>query len=222
MRCVLVGLGGIGSSLVDDLVRFLHYREDLCSSEVVLIDGDIYQPKNATRQRFTRLGNKALVTAERLADSEMHVTPVAEYLTPANMASHLHDGDVIFLGVDRHQVRREVSDFCEDLKNVLLISGGNELTDGNIQVYHRVDGEDRTLPLTNAFHPEIEEATDGNPGVEGCDLLAESQPQLLFMNRSIATTMLNAFLAFLDRRLDYDEVYDDILTNNRRQVVRRG
>ena len=101
-----------------------------------------------------------------------------------------------------------------------MISGGNDFTDGNVQIYLRRDGKNVTLPLTNDYHKEIKNPTDKNPAEMSCEELAKSEPQLVITNNAIAAWMLNAFYTYLMDKLDYDEVYVDILTNNARQVRR--
>ena len=125
------------------------------------------------------------------------------------------------MGVDNHATRKLVSDRCEDLENVVLISGGNDFTDGNVQVHIRRDGQNITLPIANDFHPEIMYPEDRNPADAGCEELAQSQPQLVIANNAIAATMLSVFYAYLQDKITYDEIYVDILRGNSRAVNRR-
>ncbi|MBI4118989.1 MAG: ThiF family adenylyltransferase [Parcubacteria group bacterium] len=222
MRVKIVGLGGIGCAVLKTLPQFLAFR--FPGIEIVLVDGDRFEPKNRDRQITDILGNKAESLAEVLQKQrlELWFEAVPEFLTPQNAITLIREGDAVFLCVDNHATRKLVSDRCQELKDVILISGGNEFTDGNVQVFWRQNGQNRTLPLTSEFHPEILSPADKNPGEMGCDRLAESEPQLLFTNNAVATVMLNAFYAFLEGKLDYDEVYVDILTNNTRQVRRES
>lgn len=187
-----------------------------------MVDGDRFEPKNRDRQTADNVGNKAEVLAEALGKQWLGLWfgAVPEFLTPQNSVSLIREGDVVFLCVDNHATRKLASDRCQELEDVILISGGNEFTDGNIQVFWRQNGQDRTLPLANEFHPEVFFPTDQNPGELGCERLAQSEPQLLFTNNAVAAVMLNAYYAFVEGKLDYDEVYLDILTNNSRQVRR--
>jgi hypothetical protein len=127
----------------------------------------------------------------------------------------------VFLSVDNHKTRRLVSDHCQELADVTLISGGNDFTDGNVQVYLRCGGRDVTVPLTR-FHPEIAEPQDRSPHEMSCDeLLVEAAPQLLFMNLAVASAMLNGFYAWRMGKLQYGEVYLDILEGKASPVVRQ-
>ncbi len=134
----------------------------------------------------------------------------------------IEDGDILLMGVDNHKTRQVVSNYCCRLANVVLISGGNDITDGNVQVFIRKDNEDVTESLTRS-HPEIDQPKDRAPNELGCEELAEEgEPQLLFMNLAIASTMLNTFYAWQQGKLDYDEVYQDILLNKTNPVKRGG
>lgn len=217
----VVGIGGIGGCLLPVLLRFLNYRGEPVS--VTLIDGDRFEESNANRQRFDRPGNKATV-AVGMYRSEFRLLTLAathEYVTQENVAELIVDGDIMFLCVDNHATRKLVSDHAERLRDVLVISGGNDHTDGNAQVFWRENGKNKTLPLANRFHLEIVEPVDANPGEVNCTARAASgEPQLLLANNAAATCMLNAFYAWLEGCLAYDEVYFDIRTGSVRTEKR--
>lgn len=220
-RVVVIGLGGIGGALVPHLARYLRYTS--CDATLVLIDGDVFEERNNERQVFDEIGGKAEVVSRRIKSEiqGLHVEFVNEYIDNDTVGMHLQNGDYVFLCVDNHATRKVVSDFCEELDDVTLISGGNELTDGNVQIFVRRDGENRTLPIANDFHPEIQYTRDRNPADVGCEQQVEGEPQLLFMNVAIASAMLSAYYAVLQGKLDKDEVYVDIITGNCRAVKRR-
>ena len=220
MAVKVVGLGGIGSALVRPLARYLNYRGERAT--VTLIDGDSYEPKNRDRQIFADLGNKASVTAYELAQEFEGVSfrAVKDYVHVGNVGRVIADGDLVFLAVDNHATRKLVSDYCQRLRQVTLVSGGNELTDGHVQVYVRRDASDVTPPLTH-LHPEIESPQDHSPAELSCDDLVESEPQLIFTNLAVASAMLEAFYALDQGQLNYSESYIDILTGWKRPVMRK-
>ena len=225
MKIKIIGIGGIGCSLLKTLPQFLAYYHDEDSDEepeVTLIDGDDFEPRNRDRQADLEVGNKAEEMAKVLTEQwgELIFDAVPSYVSSENVISVVREGDIVFLCVDNHATRRLVSDRCQELQDVLIISGGNEFTDGNIQVNWRRGGEELTMPIANEFHPEILFPRDKNPAERGCDEIVESAPQLLLTNNAVATLMLNAFYAFLEGRLDYDEVYIDMFPNNTRSVKR--
>lgn len=220
MKVKIIGIGGIGCALLPTLLRYLHYNKK--QVRVTLIDGDVYETKNRERQIFHRVGKKAEVAAERLTeefpDLELRFKP--EYITPESAEYLLEDGDAIFLCVDNHKTRSFVSEHCRDFDNVILISGGNDYVDGNIQLQIRQNGKELTLPIANKYHAEILDPQDRSPHEIGCDEMVESVPQLIITNNFIAALMLNAFYTCLQQKICYDEVYADITTNNCRAVDR--
>lgn len=218
----VIGIGGIGCSLLPFLGRYLNYRGE--RARVTLIDGDEFDRSNVDRQAFGTLGNKARVKAGEMAREFQHPSfrAIPEYVTEANIAQHVQDGDTIFLAVDNHKTRKLVSDHCEKLAAVTLISGGNDFTDGNVQVHIREGGRDRTAPITR-FHPEIRNPRDRSPAEMSCEELMEQRaPQLLFTNLAIASAMLNAFFSISEGTLQYGEVYLDIIEGKSNPVKREG
>lgn len=220
----LIGIGGIGCALAPFLARYLQSERRATGDEVriTLVDGDDFESKNASRQSFETLGNKAKVKASELARSfpDLSFRAIPEFVTAVNLPHLVKSGDLVFLAVDNHATRGAVSRHCEELSDIALISGGNDFTDGNVQVYVRQDGRDITLPLTR-FHPEIADPKDRSPAEMSCEeLAADSAPQLLFMNFAVASAMLNAFYAWRSGRLQYGEVYLDILEGRAQPAAR--
>jgi hypothetical protein len=109
-----------------------------------------------------------------------------------------------------------------------LLSGGNELTDGNVLVYHKKDGVELTPPIEK-YHQEIANPTDKNPADEvrvyqGCQApkVLESAPQIVFMNFEVASKMLAAYYGLhCDGQLPYSEVFTDIKTNKAAALLRK-
>lgn len=219
-RVKILGLGGIGCVALVYLAIFLKSLDR--GLRLVLIDGDQFEPGNAARMAFRAAGNKAEVkAAETLAllqPSRVAVVAVPQYVTAENVAQMIRPGDYVLLCVDNHPTRRLVSDHCQTLSDVVLISGGNDAvspphqrgTYGNVQVYVRQGGQDRTAPLTR-FHPEIAQSKGPMPDEADCAQMALSAPQVLFTNVAVASSMLNALLAYTCGRLGYQEVQFDIL-----------
>lgn len=215
-----IGIGGIGCALLPFLCRYLQYSGQ--KARVTLVDGDHFERSNAPRQAFLKLGNKAEVKARELAQEfeNLSLRAVPEFVTAANLARLLKEGDVVLLMVDNHASRKLVSEHAAGLAAVTLISGGNDFVDGNIQVYRRRQGQDLT-PSLSRYHPEIAHPQDRNPAELSCEeLMAAGAPQLLFTNLMVASMMLNAFYALTQDRLNYSEVYLDILENLTRPVDR--
>lgn len=218
---VVIGLGGVGSILIERLCRFLNFSRDL-TADILLVDGDEYEPKNYERQEFTRLGNKADIKATELEAKfdRLRFDAFEEYLDPENVGEAVREGDIVFMCVDNHKTRMIVSNYCKTLKDVTLISGGNDFTDGNVQLYVRKDGKDLTPDLCK-YHPEIAEPDDKLPSEMSCEELAVSEPQLYFANLGVATIMCWTFYnAVVKESYERSEVYFDILTMNSNSKVR--
>ena len=213
---LVIGLGGIGSCLVPHLARLMAYSEKL-PKRLTLIDGDSFQESNASRQDFRKDGllmNKAVAWAGRIAKEfpQLELSSVAEYLTPSNARGLVKDGSILMLCVDNHASRLLAQERASQLRDVWLISGGNDYTDGNVQVFVKRSG--RILaPSISIFHPEISVPRDRRPDEVGCDEEVFSMPQLLTANLMAASLMLNALYALSEDKLDHNEVYFDTIKN---------
>jgi molybdopterin/thiamine biosynthesis adenylyltransferase len=217
-----IGIGGIGCALLPFLCRFLQYAGE--AARLTLIDGDSFDRRNAARQAFGRLGNKAEVKAGELAREFQGLSfrAAPEYVTAENVARLVAAGDLVFLMVDNHASRLLVNRHAATLADLTLISGDNDYEDGNVQVYARQGGADLT-PSLSRYHPEIAHPQDRNPAELSCEeLMAAGAPQLMFANLTVAALMLNAFYALRQDVLSYGEVYLDIVQNLSRPVARPG
>jgi len=220
VKIVVVGLGGIGTCLLPPLLRYLNYK--LPGTGLLLVDGDSYTEENQGRQDFNSLGNKAAVKADELTGQfpELLIGAHNEFVTNENVVSIIREEDIVFACVDNHATRKLLSDRCQELNHCVLISGGNELTTGSMHIYIRCEGQDKTLPLTNEFHPEIQFPDDVNPGEVSCEEIAPSQPQLIFTNNLVAAWMLAAYYAVVTGQLQYNDHYCDLVTGKARSVDR--
>lgn len=235
-RCVIVGVGGVGTHLDEPLCRYLAATYP-GAAEVVLADGDVFEPKNRSRQNFDQrladeLYNKADTRATELAAKfpEIVVTPFPAFVNSANAASVVREGDVVFVAVDNHTSRKLLDEHASTLRNVTLISGGNDYHDGNAQVHQRRDGVDVTAPITYA-HPEIAypEPHDKHPDDMSCEDKARAgSPQLIFANLKVASLMLDGFWTAEEKgrggpAIDippWSEVYFDISHGTQRPIKR--
>jgi molybdopterin/thiamine biosynthesis adenylyltransferase len=224
----IIGLGGIGSWLVQFIAKYARFTM-LQNKKIIItcIDGDSYDSLNRPRQHFKNLGSKARITMLELKEEyDRYIPPgftlenftfdsIDEYVSEDNVKSMISDGDTIFMGVDNHKTRSIVSKHCEKLENIILISGGNDITVGNIQIYQRKDGEEITSDLC-AYHPEIENPRDKAPYELSCEELQESAPQLIFTNIMVAVLMCCAYYNLLTGTININnqigEAYFDILT----------
>lgn len=227
-KIVIVGLGGIGSWVVQALCPYLAFSGKKWS--LVLVDGDEYEEKNRSRQVFDELGFKAEVQTSWVARKypQIAVSSITQYLSSGGeedtypISEAIHSGEIVFSCVDNHKTRKMIADHCSKLRDITLISGGNDYTDGNVQIFVRVAGENKTCSLEK-YHEEIAQPRDKAPFELSCEDLASSSPQLIFANLMAATLMLNAFYAHEQKKLDWQkpEVYFDILANAATPRVRK-
>jgi len=209
--------------LIEPLVRFLSFGEDY--AEITVIDGDEFEERNRERQRFEEPENKAKHTVRLMRHQfpKVHFRAKGEFLTNDNIVTNIREKDVVFLGVDNHASRKLVSDRCEELDDVVLISGGNDYTDGNVMLFVRKNGKSKGRPPTKMFS-KIANPEDKNPGEftdaerQSCQQEATTNPQLLFTNLSAASVMLNVFYAHEQGKANFEQVYFDILTQAARAV----
>lgn len=228
----VIGLGGVGGIVT-------RYGCMFCASlrhnvRWVLVDGDSFEDSNATRMFFSSHGNKAAVLRDellpRFADSRLSLIAIEEYVSQKNIARLIREDDIVLLAVDNHKTRRLVNDHCAKLKNVCLISGGNDGvgkdstgralrgTYGNAQVFLRRHGKDVTPSLAR-YHPEIAKPADHLPTEKSCTELVASVPQILFANLTAATAILNTFYLHVCDALPYAELAFDIAEGVMRPVL---
>ena len=226
-RYDVIGVGGIGSWLVRLLAPFLSYAEP--GATIFLVDGDSFEEANRSRMAFRLPGPKAVVLAEELAElygDRIHLVPIPRFISGRNARDLITEGDVVFAQPDNHATRRVVERRCMRLANVALFSGGNDdAADesggsfGNVQAYIRKDGRNVTNPIST-FHPEIARPADRVPNAPGCAAATASNPQILFTNAAVASALLSLFYTWRVGRLDYEEVYLDILAASMTSVRR--
>ena len=82
-------------------------------------------------------------------------------MTPASVGFVVREGDVCPLAVDNHPTRALVDRHIAGLTDVTLIGGGNDETDGNIQLVRRRDGYSVDGHLVE-IHPEIGQAAESD------------------------------------------------------------
>ena len=225
IRVSIIGLGGIGSHLVEALARFLITLPQ--PPELVLVDGDSYTIGNADRQRMGRtdLGlNKAGVHARRLASllPGIRIHPVEEFLSERNAGEVVVEGSITVACPDNHATRLLVSRRCQRLRNGAAVLAGNDLSDGAVQILVRRNGRNLTHP-PETYHRDIAEPRDTNPADLSCEELA-ARPgggQIITANLMAASLALNVVVLLLEGRVPpFAEVYFDTRSNKARTCER--
>lgn len=197
---VLIGAGGTGSILFPLLVRYLDsYHGNRGDNHIVaVIDGDHVEAKNLERQMFGGNfidENKAHALVAQLGHPATRAVP--EYLGEENLEKRIFDGDVVLIAADNYDVRRRIERHAMSLGNIVVINGGNESSNGSLQVFIRSEGVNLT-PLLSWQHPEILEPSPHDPSAMNCQQIAEMPggEQTIVANTMSAAWMLNALVQY--------------------------
>lgn len=218
-RIVVIGCGGIGGWLLTGLAHFLEYRSP--GSALILVDGDVFEPKNLERQDFGTYGNKAEVRAEELQSRfpRTMIIPLAAWVVNDDLFANsdtdstisiadsdendigrvgaiqlLEEGDIVFPVVDNFATRRLIFDAARNFENIDVISAGNdEGLFASGYIYRRRDGKDITDHPIIMHEEEYLIPHDRNPGEMSCAERSEVEGghQLLVANLAAATLALS-------------------------------
>lgn len=189
---------GLSDQLDDTSAKF---------SKLVLIDGDTFSGHNALRQAGTN-GSKLAVQMHKIREKDafttwLHTTKLVgynTYINPDNIGQIMQASGgypVIFLCVDNHKTRYEVTRWVEDnLPTALIINGGNQKTTGNVTIYQK-KWSDAFDPPIYKIYPEVNDKTDRRPDEIHCDEVHIGNDQTALINEMIATVMLNMFRKYV-------------------------
>ena len=213
----IIGLGGIGSWLVEPLIRFTGGRLNI--NEVILIDGDHYSAGNQARQcvhpKLTGM-NKDSATALKMRQYFPNIIfrEVPEFINTDNIDSIFTDRSslYIFNCCDNNYCRKIVSEWASYNKHdgLTVISGGNELTDGNSHIQKTRSGYAMTKSLITS-HPEIKDApVEEDRGRMSCQQLANipSSNQIIVTNFWAAAVMLQQFYLMCENTIVQETFFD--------------
>jgi PRTRC genetic system ThiF family protein len=211
---VIVGAGGNGAYLVPNLLRQISIQNARLHlnrrplHKIVIIDADIVEEKNLTRQNFVRndVGkNKAEVMATRYGKAfGLEVDYIPEYIESSEQLSSIvktHNLKPVFIGaVDNNKTRVIIEGSFKAIKQAFWIDGGNEEWGGqvvcgyNLENKSPVKGEKGPhhfhLPSVVELYPEVGLATDKLPSEMSCAERAVSNPQNIFTNMTAANLMM--------------------------------
>jgi len=202
-RFVIVGAGGTGGWLCEGIARMLEFR--IPGSALLIVDGDTFEPKNAERQNFEDIGNKAVVRAKALQPQfpNTFIIPDERWVVESVPADKkeaqqvaardlLEENDVVYAVVDNFAARKVIFDAAREFSNIDVFTGGNDdQLYGSVYHYQRRDDEDVTDHPVE-LHPELADPPDRNPGELSCQERAELEggTQLLATNMTVAGFLL--------------------------------
>jgi len=122
-RIMQIGAGGVGCPISQHL--------NLIADELIIIDGDTYEPQNADRQPLAvrnNGANKAIVTVDNLPAVGCKVSAIPEMIDQTSLESYVEEykPTLIFSCVDNDKAREAI--FTHN-KKIPIIWGANEVWD---------------------------------------------------------------------------------------------
>jgi len=220
---IVIGCGGIGYYLAEPLVRFIEHLHTSFAfakdTDVYLVDPDIIETKNAARQFGPKTVGKnkaaalADLVAERVGPKHVALHPVGSAFSPRTVAGFRKwfwkEGITVLVCVDNHPTRLLVQEEASKLNEVTVITGGNDVTDGQVQIYAKHQGKEM-FPRIDHVHPEMKDAPGRFPDQISCTEQIQETPQILWTNMAVALAMGCAFMAHTNEVL-YDGEVNEIL-----------
>ena len=231
---LIVGAGGIGSHLAEPLARLMRFHEN-GGKALRIVDGDVYEEKNAERQMFSldHVGKpKADVLGTRVWQSvttrdgahEFPVNTECGYVASAEdaaglMVRSIKDGGdegalLVCLCVDNDATRRLFYDAFEFMpkahRDVVILDCGNDLETATVVASFWSERKSKLVSPVEMYE-NLRTPNDRVPG-GGCLALAPSTPQLMVANMAAAFSALLLVQALLDGRTLTDVVQSNIRT----------
>ena len=114
-RVLVVGCGGLGGHIIDQLSR-------IGIGAIRVVDGDVFEPTNLNRQLLSDVPRLGISKAKAAADHVVRVNPdvsvetVEEFLTESNAAALVAGCDVVMDALDNIQSRKILAAACEQAK----------------------------------------------------------------------------------------------------------
>lgn len=195
----VLGAGGTGSWLCAFLEKFSLFNN------VVIIDGDIVEPKNVLRQNFKRSDvaqQKAVAVAKEHLMSYVHT-----YITDTSLLHDLltefpEDSIPMIVGcLDNNASRKIAHDFVNEVENAVWIDSGNAERHGQVYVTIKENGQIlEAFPSPIDIEPNFQnfEGDERRPDQISCAEHSESAPQNVAANVTAATTTFNIINLFLN------------------------
>lgn len=220
---ILVGAGGIGSALFQDLCRFL--RHDI---DIHLMDGDTVEGRNLQRQMFSvkHSGlNKARCLAETATKAlgQNRIYHHGYYLDEPAQLERIgrHYRQVILVGaVDNHPARRVMEAWVKTQgKPTYYVDCANEESHGEVVAVVAYGGQ-VTGQLRSEMDPSVLTDDTGDPTKTSCtEQLDAGNVQVLYTNRKAAILALELINYYLKGEARVGIVYFRECRTERLKVV---
>lgn len=112
-RVLVVGCGGLGGHIIDQLAR-------IGVGFLRVVDGDVFEPSNLNRQLLSKISLLGISKAQAAADHIAHVNPditveaVDAFMTRQRVRALVADCDVVMDALDNIPSRRLLADACAE------------------------------------------------------------------------------------------------------------
>lgn len=219
-KYILVGAGGTGSHFIGPALAYLksyhsHNNEEW---EFHIVDGDSFESKNLNRQMFdpSFVGiNKAEALASMFP--QYPVIPVPKFIGAQDLTRLMEEEALVFIGADNFSIRALIEAQALMMKNVIIINAGNESHDGNVQLWVRRGGKNKT-PRLSYCHPEIKYLNNEDRSTMTCAEVSQlpGGEQLIIANMAAAQHMLAALWRYHTGtwKTGWTELQFDLLQGN--------
>ena len=114
-RVLVVGCGGLGGHIIDQLAR-------IGVGFLRVVDGDVFDPSNLNRQLLSNVQMLGISKAKAAADHVARVNPdvlveaVDTFMTADNVQQLIEGSDVVLDALDNIQSRKILASACEQAK----------------------------------------------------------------------------------------------------------
>ena len=203
--CIVIGCGGTGGHLVPSLIKLLKYHPH-GTTNITVIEGDIFEPHNITRQEGIPTKNKIIHYAQTGKVCTLTQAD-PQYLGKENIhdiIANVIPPVLIIPAVDNHATRNLLLQKLHELNtDYIWVSPGNEYETYMVSV-----GRSNAFSSVLDRYEDIKNPIDGLPN--SCLAEQVSHPQLLAANMSAASATLSIVTNILDGVPVHQELVGDV------------
>lgn len=200
---IIVGCGGTGGNFIKELGRFLYKNSIRSRCSILLVDGDLVEERNVSRQPFLPQDvgrKKAAVMAEILQEAfDVFCRYYPEYLdTIYDLEKFKQEDSVpVLVGcVDNHACRKVLHEYFHRSESCFYLDAANEYSIGEVVVGVRIAGKE-LFPDRVQYFPEILQDQSVPRSEESCQQVNVAQPQHLVTNLFAANLLLKCIVEIL-------------------------
>lgn len=210
---IVVGCGGIGGNYIKELGRYLYENEARERCNILLVDGDLVEESNISRQPFLPCDvgrKKAEVMAEIMGEAfDVSCKYFPEYLDNDYQLREFdkQNYQTILVGaVDNHACRRVMHNYFEKSISCFYLDAANEYSVGEVVAAMKMSGE-TLYPDRTYYYPELLTDTSLPRSEESCQQINIVQPQHLVTNLVAANLLLKCTVEILSEEVWSGGIY---------------